>query len=223
MHTELVVQQLIHDRRAELVRGARARTGVAPGWADAVGHLVADDGIGRHEDLVAGVVRRAWRAGAPRLLTAMLADRTLPAVVRERALGRVLVAIADPSRARRPSMTPPDPPGRVRTALWLPIFDGLADPITVARLSADAEEAGWDGVFVWDHLRWREPVVAVADPWITMAAIASATESLRFGPMVSPLARRRPAKVARRDGDARPVERRPAHARGRPRERSLRR
>jgi alkanesulfonate monooxygenase SsuD/methylene tetrahydromethanopterin reductase-like flavin-dependent oxidoreductase (luciferase family) len=37
----------------------------------------------------------------------------------------------------------------------------------------------------------------VADPWITMAGIAAATETLRFGPMVSPLARRRPAKVAR--------------------------
>jgi alkanesulfonate monooxygenase SsuD/methylene tetrahydromethanopterin reductase-like flavin-dependent oxidoreductase (luciferase family) len=37
----------------------------------------------------------------------------------------------------------------------------------------------------------------VADPWITLAAIASATEGLRFGPMVTPLARRRPPKVAK--------------------------
>ena len=99
-------------------------------------------------------------------------------------------------------MTPPERVSdgavrRARTALWLPIFDGLADPRTVARLAAEAEAAGWDGVFVWDHLRWREPVVEVADPWITLAAIATATETLRFGPMVSPLARRRPAKVAR--------------------------
>ena len=67
----------------------------------------------------------------------------------------------------------------------------------VARLAAEAEEAGWHGVFVWDHLRWRAPVRQVADPWITLAAIATATERLRFGPMVTPLARRRPAKVAR--------------------------
>lgn len=86
---------------------------------------------------------------------------------------------------------------RVRSALWLPIFDELADPVTVARVAAEAEEAGWDGVFVWDHLLWREPVREVADPWITLAGIAAATETLRFGPMVSPLARRRPAKVAR--------------------------
>ncbi len=85
----------------------------------------------------------------------------------------------------------------LRSALWLPLFDELADPIVVARLAAEAEEAGWHGVFVWDHLRWREPVRAVADPWITLAAVATATERLRFGPMVTPLARRRPAKVAR--------------------------
>lgn len=85
----------------------------------------------------------------------------------------------------------------LRSALWLPIFDELADPVVVARLAADAEEAGWHGVFVWDHLRWREPVQQVADPWITLAAIATSTERLRFGPMVTPVARRRPAKLAK--------------------------
>src|SRR6266508_4232800 len=85
----------------------------------------------------------------------------------------------------------------LRSALWLPIFDGLAVPAVVARLAAEAEQAGWHGVFVWDHLRWRAPVRQVADPWITPAAIATATQQVRLGPMVTPLARRRPAKVAR--------------------------
>jgi len=85
----------------------------------------------------------------------------------------------------------------MRSGLFVPIFDELADPAIVARLAAEAEEHGWDGVFVWDHLRWREPVVEVADPWITLAAVATATERIRFGPMVTPLARRRPVKVAR--------------------------
>ena len=85
----------------------------------------------------------------------------------------------------------------LRSALWLPIFDGLADPAVVARLAAEAEEAGWHGVFVWDQLRWPAPVRQVADPWITLAAVATATQRLRLGPMVTPLARRRPAKVAR--------------------------
>jgi hypothetical protein len=89
-----------------------------------------------------------------------------------------------------------DPTG-LRSALWLPIFDSLADPAVVARLAAEAEEAGWHGVFVWDQLRWRAPVRQVADPWITLAAVATATQRLRLGPMVTPLARRRPVKVAR--------------------------
>ena len=96
-----------------------------------------------------------------------------------------------PAHGRRPLMS------RLRSALWLPLFDELADPLVVARLAAEAEEAGWHGCFVWDQLRWRAPVRQVADPWITLAAIATATERLRLGPMVTPLARRRPAKVAR--------------------------
>jgi alkanesulfonate monooxygenase SsuD/methylene tetrahydromethanopterin reductase-like flavin-dependent oxidoreductase (luciferase family) len=85
----------------------------------------------------------------------------------------------------------------MRSGLFMPLFDELADPAVVARLSAEAEEAGWHGVFVWDNVRFQEPVVDVADPWITLAAIATATQRIRLGPMVTPLARRRPVKVAR--------------------------
>ena len=85
----------------------------------------------------------------------------------------------------------------MRSGLFIPLFDELADPNLVARLAAEAEEAGWDGVFVWDHVRWAEPVESLADPQITLAAIAQATERIRLGPMITPLARRRPVKVAR--------------------------
>ncbi|MET4783310.1 LLM class flavin-dependent oxidoreductase [Glaciihabitans sp. UYNi722] len=85
----------------------------------------------------------------------------------------------------------------LRSALWLPLFDELADPKVLARLAAEAEEAGWDGLFVWDHRFWRAPIRQAADPWIALAAVATATERLRIGPMVTTLARRRPAKVAR--------------------------
>jgi alkanesulfonate monooxygenase SsuD/methylene tetrahydromethanopterin reductase-like flavin-dependent oxidoreductase (luciferase family) len=86
---------------------------------------------------------------------------------------------------------------RMRSGLFLPLFEPLADPAVVARLAGEAEEAGWDGLFLWDQIRWREPVQAVGDTQVTLAAIAAATEEIRFGPMVTPLARRRPAKVAR--------------------------
>jgi alkanesulfonate monooxygenase SsuD/methylene tetrahydromethanopterin reductase-like flavin-dependent oxidoreductase (luciferase family) len=85
----------------------------------------------------------------------------------------------------------------LRSALWLPLFDDLADPMVVARLAAEAEEAGWHGFFVWDHVNWQAPIRLLADPWITLTLVASATERLRLGPMVTPLPRRRPAKVAR--------------------------
>ena len=82
-------------------------------------------------------------------------------------------------------------------ALFLPIFDELSDPRIVARLSAEAEEVGWDGVFVWDHVVYSPPAQAVANPWVTMAAMAAATDRIRIGPMVTPLPRRRPLSVAR--------------------------
>jgi alkanesulfonate monooxygenase SsuD/methylene tetrahydromethanopterin reductase-like flavin-dependent oxidoreductase (luciferase family) len=76
-------------------------------------------------------------------------------------------------------------------------FDELADPRIVARLAARAEERGWDGFFVWDHIVYSPPVRAVADPWVTLAAVACATERVAIGPLVTPLSRRRMHKLAR--------------------------
>jgi alkanesulfonate monooxygenase SsuD/methylene tetrahydromethanopterin reductase-like flavin-dependent oxidoreductase (luciferase family) len=76
-------------------------------------------------------------------------------------------------------------------------FDELVDPRLLAELSGRAEARGWDGFFLWDHIHYREPVEAIADPWIALAAIASATERLRLGPLVTPLSRRRVQKLAR--------------------------
>lgn len=76
-------------------------------------------------------------------------------------------------------------------------FDELYDPRTLRDLAVEAEEHGWDGIFLWDHVRYRAPVSKVADPWIVLAAIASATTTIRFGPMITPPARRRAHKLAR--------------------------
>jgi alkanesulfonate monooxygenase SsuD/methylene tetrahydromethanopterin reductase-like flavin-dependent oxidoreductase (luciferase family) len=85
----------------------------------------------------------------------------------------------------------------VRFGIFVAPFGPLAEPRRVAAFAAEAEEAGWDGVFLWDHLMYVEPVEEVADPWVTLAAVACATERVRMGPMVTPVARRRPAKLAR--------------------------
>jgi alkanesulfonate monooxygenase SsuD/methylene tetrahydromethanopterin reductase-like flavin-dependent oxidoreductase (luciferase family) len=76
-------------------------------------------------------------------------------------------------------------------------FDELFEPSLLAGLAARAEERGWDGFFVWDHIRYSAPASAVADPWVALAAVASATERVRLGPLVTPLSRRRVQKLAR--------------------------
>jgi alkanesulfonate monooxygenase SsuD/methylene tetrahydromethanopterin reductase-like flavin-dependent oxidoreductase (luciferase family) len=81
--------------------------------------------------------------------------------------------------------------------IYLAPFDELADPRRVARLAARAEERGWDGFFVWDHIRYSPPVRGVADPWVTLSAIACATERVRLGPLVTPPSRRRVHKLTR--------------------------
>jgi alkanesulfonate monooxygenase SsuD/methylene tetrahydromethanopterin reductase-like flavin-dependent oxidoreductase (luciferase family) len=84
----------------------------------------------------------------------------------------------------------------VRHALYVAPFGELADVAALAAVAADAEAAGWDGFFVWDHVMTFDGL-AVADPWIALTAVALATERLRLGAMVTPLARRRPWDVAR--------------------------
>lgn len=86
----------------------------------------------------------------------------------------------------------------MRHALFLPPFNALADPHALVELAVAAEEAGWDGFFVWDHvLRPVEESREILDPWIVLAAIATATSRLRIGTMVTPLVRRRVQKLAR--------------------------
>ena len=82
--------------------------------------------------------------------------------------------------------------------MGLPNVREYADPRLLAELAAEAEAAGWDGVFVWDHIaREEDPSVPATDPWIALAAMAVGTQRVRLGIMVTPLARRRPWKVAR--------------------------
>ncbi|MFN8109713.1 MAG: LLM class flavin-dependent oxidoreductase [Thermoleophilia bacterium] len=85
----------------------------------------------------------------------------------------------------------------MRFGLFLPPFDDLSDPALLLRLAVAAEDAGWDGVFLWDHIVYREPVRAAADPWVALAGIAAATRRVRLGALVTPLARRRPHVLAR--------------------------
>ena len=84
----------------------------------------------------------------------------------------------------------------MRYAIDTPQFGPYSDPRVLAQLAREAEDAGWDGFFIWDHINvgWADPV---ADPWIALAAMAIATKRIRLGPLVTPLFRRHPWKLAR--------------------------
>ena len=70
-----------------------------------------------------------------------------------------------------------------------------ADPRPLLELARAAEAAGWEGLFVWDHLAyaWGAPS---GDPWIALAAIAAITTWLKIGAAVAPLPRYRPHMLA---------------------------
>ncbi|HEX5827818.1 MAG TPA: LLM class flavin-dependent oxidoreductase [Candidatus Limnocylindrales bacterium] len=69
------------------------------------------------------------------------------------------------------------------------------DPRTQADLAAEAEAAGWDGVFTWDAIAIGD--MDMYDPWVILAAMAMRTERIRLGAMVFAPSRRRPWKLAR--------------------------
>jgi alkanesulfonate monooxygenase SsuD/methylene tetrahydromethanopterin reductase-like flavin-dependent oxidoreductase (luciferase family) len=59
----------------------------------------------------------------------------------------------------------------------------------VAEIAHEAEQAGWDGIFVWETLYG-------IDAWVSLTAAAMRTERISLGTMLSPIARMRPWKIA---------------------------
>jgi alkanesulfonate monooxygenase SsuD/methylene tetrahydromethanopterin reductase-like flavin-dependent oxidoreductase (luciferase family) len=84
----------------------------------------------------------------------------------------------------------------MKRGLYMPPFGTLGDVNFLVELAQTAEAAGWDGFFLWDHIRFEEPV-PLADAWVALSAIAATTERITLGPLITPLPRRRPQKVAR--------------------------
>jgi alkanesulfonate monooxygenase SsuD/methylene tetrahydromethanopterin reductase-like flavin-dependent oxidoreductase (luciferase family) len=83
----------------------------------------------------------------------------------------------------------------MRFGLSFPLAGALSDLHLVVELAREAEASGWEGCFVWDHLSIGVPV-PFADPWLALTVISQATEHIRIGPLVTPLFRRDPAKLA---------------------------
>lgn len=86
----------------------------------------------------------------------------------------------------------------MRYVINVPNFGEFADPVAFAEVARQAEEAGWDGLLVWDHVVEQKDVRReIADPWVLLTAAALATKRIRLGTAITPVARRRPGKLAR--------------------------
>lgn len=87
----------------------------------------------------------------------------------------------------------------MRFAIYVPNFGTFGYVATLVELAKAAEQAGWDGFFVWDHILPDEDarLGPVADPWIALTAIAGVTNRVRIGALITPIPRRRPWKLAR--------------------------
>lgn len=88
----------------------------------------------------------------------------------------------------------------MRFSINIPNFGDFADARTVARTAVAAEQAGWDGLFIWDHVvhdKRERRGQAFGDPWMLLTAAALATSRIRLGTLITPVARRRPEQLAR--------------------------
>ena len=66
-------------------------------------------------------------------------------------------------------------------------------------VALDAERAGWDAVYTWDHLMaiqgpWRQPIF---EGWAVLAAWAALTSRIRIGLMVGANTFRNPGHTAK--------------------------
>lgn len=83
----------------------------------------------------------------------------------------------------------------MRYAIDVAPLGPLAEPRAIVRLATAAEATGWDGLSMWDSLGTSMRAEA-ADPFVALAAVASATARLRLIASVIAAPRRRPQLVA---------------------------
>ena len=75
----------------------------------------------------------------------------------------------------------------IKRAVAAPCF--AEDPMALVDLAVEAEQAGFDGFFLWDHMTWSDDGLgpAIVDPWAVLSVIAARTERIIVGPMITPV------------------------------------
>ncbi len=63
------------------------------------------------------------------------------------------------------------------------------DAADIAAMAVVAEQHGWDGLFVWEGIYG-------VDAWVSLAAAAVGTSTVRLGTMLTPVSRRKPWELA---------------------------
>jgi alkanesulfonate monooxygenase SsuD/methylene tetrahydromethanopterin reductase-like flavin-dependent oxidoreductase (luciferase family) len=86
---------------------------------------------------------------------------------------------------------------RLLRAIAMPNFGD--EPTGLIELGVAAEDAGFDGFFLWDHIVFsnRGDGPPIIDPWLVLAVVAARTSRIKLGTMITPVPRRRPWQLAR--------------------------
>lgn len=87
----------------------------------------------------------------------------------------------------------------LKHGIILPNWEVGGDTERLVEFGVAAEEAGWDGVFLADHLAMggEDGHPDFPDPWITLSGIAARTDEIKLGSWVTPIPRRQPWQLAR--------------------------
>jgi alkanesulfonate monooxygenase SsuD/methylene tetrahydromethanopterin reductase-like flavin-dependent oxidoreductase (luciferase family) len=86
---------------------------------------------------------------------------------------------------------------KLQFGVYLPDFGRAIHPRALIELAGEAEDYGWDGFFLWDHLVEWNRHTPVYDAFTCLAAIATNTKHIRIGTAVTPIPILKPWIIAR--------------------------
>lgn len=90
----------------------------------------------------------------------------------------------------------------MKFGLFIGNFGYFIDPAIITNFAIKAEDLGWDGIFLADHLHYGNQTgyddnPGYLDPWIMLTALATQTSKIKLGTWITPIPRRLPWQLAR--------------------------